>query len=134
MPEIWQYKKWQYIEYVAERFLIYGSCAHKVWTSDTKYHTKMLQKWRLSSKPDDYNQIWGLYPNHMLILEPFRKYKQTFILTLLLLNTTRPVLAKSVDPGQLASSEANGSGSDCLSLNMWISIKNPDQVIWLARN
>ena len=32
-------------------------------------------------------------------------------LTLLLLNTTCPVLANSVDPDQLASEEANGSGS-----------------------
>ena len=34
-----------------------------------------------------------------------------FSLTLLLLNTTSPVLANSVDPGQLASAEANWSGS-----------------------
>ena len=33
------------------------------------------------------------------------------ILTLLLLNTTCPVLANSVDPDQLASEEANWSGS-----------------------
>ena len=33
------------------------------------------------------------------------------ILTLLLLNTTYPVLANSVDPDQLASEEANCSGS-----------------------
>ena len=35
------------------------------------------------------------------------------VLTLLLLNTTCPVLANSVDPDQLAS-----SGLHCLSLNM----------------
>ena len=33
------------------------------------------------------------------------------LLTLLLLNTTFPVLANSVDPDQLASEEANWSGS-----------------------
>ena len=33
------------------------------------------------------------------------------VLTFLLLNTTCPVLANSVDPDQLASEEANGSGS-----------------------
>ena len=33
------------------------------------------------------------------------------ILTLLVLNTTCPVLANSVDPDQLASEEANWSGS-----------------------
>ena len=33
------------------------------------------------------------------------------LLTLLLLNTTCPVLANSVDPDQLASEEANWSGS-----------------------
>ena len=37
--------------------------------------------------------------------------KLLLILTLLLLNTTRPVLANSVDPDQLASEEANWSGS-----------------------
>ena len=41
-----------------------------------------------------------------------------------------PVLANSVDPDQLASD----LDLHCLSLNMWISIKNPDRVIWLARN
>ena len=80
-------------------------------------------------------------------------------LTLLLLNTMCPVLANSVDPDQLGSEEANWSGSapfvikymnfyqiqiswvlkkptdldlHRLSLNMWISIKIPDQVSdWL---
>ena len=33
------------------------------------------------------------------------------VLTLLLLNTTCPVLANSVDPDQLVSEKANGSGS-----------------------
>ena len=35
----------------------------------------------------------------------------TFLLTHLLQNTTCPVLANSVDPDQLASEEANWSGS-----------------------
>ena len=35
----------------------------------------------------------------------------SYELTLLLLNTTCPVLANSVDPDQLASEEANWSGS-----------------------
>ena len=39
-----------------------------------------------------------------------KKKKKTF-LTLLLLNTTCPVLANSVDPDQLASEDANWSGS-----------------------
>ena len=34
-----------------------------------------------------------------------------FLLTLLLLNKTCPVLANSLDPDQLASKEANWSGS-----------------------
>ena len=51
-------------------------------------------------------------------------------LTLLLLNTTCPVLANIVDPDQLASE----LDLHCLSLKIWISIKNPDQVIWLAGN
>ena len=37
-------------------------------------------------------------------------------LTLLLLNTTCPVLANSVDPDQLASSEANWSGSSLFAI------------------
>ena len=48
-------------------------------------------------------------------------------LTLLLLNTTCPVLANSEDPDQLASEEANWSVSALfvIKLNMWISNKNP---------
>ena len=45
---------------------------------------------------------------------------------LLLLNMSCPVLANSVDPDQLASEDLD---LHCLLLNMWISIKNPDQVI-----
>ena len=52
------------------------------------------------------------------------------VLTLLLLNRTCPVLANSVDPDQLATDQ----DLHCLSLNMWISTKNLDQVIWLAGN
>ena len=46
-------------------------------------------------------------------------------LTLLLLNTTCPVSANSVDPDQLASE----LDLHCLSLNMCIYIENLDQVI-----
>ena len=52
------------------------------------------------------------------------------VLTRFLLNTTCPVLANTVDPDKLAAD----LGLHCLSLNMWISIKNPDVVIWLAGN
>ena len=45
-----------------------------------------------------------------------------------LANTTCPELANSVNPDQLASDP----DLHCMSLN--ISIKNPDQVIWLAGN
>ena len=55
-------------------------------------------------------------------------------LILLLLNTSCPVLANSVDPDQLASEEATDLDLHCLPVNMWISIKNSDQVIWLAGN
>ena len=60
----------------------------------------------------------------------------SLLLALLLLNTAGPVLANSVDLDQLASEEAKQTDLDlhCLSLNMWISIKNPDEVIWLAGN
>ena len=56
------------------------------------------------------------------------------ILTLLLLNMTCLVLANSVDPDQLASEEANWSGSALFALSMWICINKLDQVIWLAEN
>ena len=56
-------------------------------------------------------------------------------LTLLLLNKICPALANSVDPDQLASEEANWSGS-ALFVSKYVNFyqKNPDQVIWLARN
>ena len=52
------------------------------------------------------------YESHQALSEYLgsNKYPQ-HVLTLLLLNTTCPVLANSVDPDQLASSEANWSGS-----------------------
>ena len=54
------------------------------------------------------------------------------LLTLLLLNTTYPVFANSVDPDQLASEEANWSGSALFVIKYVNIIKNPDQVIfWL---
>ena len=53
-------------------------------------------------------------------------------LTLLLLNTPCTVLANSVDPDQLASEEANWSGSALFVIKHVNFIKNPDQVIWLA--
>ena len=56
-------------------------------------------------------------PGALLNRIKFAKFCQD--LTLLLLNTTCPVLANSEDPDQLAS--------DCLSFNMRISIKNADQ-------
>ena len=44
-----------------------------------------------------------------------------------------PAFAKSEDPDQLASGEANWSGS-ALFVIMWTCINNLDQVIWLAEN
>ena len=55
-------------------------------------------------------------------------------LTLLLLNTSCPVLANSVGPDQLASEEANWFGSAQFVIKYGIPIKNPDQIIWLAGN
>ena len=40
-------------------------------------------------------------------------------------------LCKQLDPDQLASEEANWSGSALFAI-MWIYINNLDQVIWLA--
>ena len=45
-----------------------------------------------------------------------------------------PAFTNSVDPDQLASEEANWSGSALLPLSMWIYINNLDQVIWLDVN
>ena len=50
------------------------------------------------------------------------------VLTLVLL--IYPAFANSVDPDQLASEEANWSGSALFAIN----INNLDQVIWLAEN
>ena len=44
-------------------------------------------------------------------MEIFASFYLELLLTLLLLSTTCPVLANSVDPDQLASEEANWSGS-----------------------
>ena len=83
---------------------------------------------------------WGL-----ITAVSFNGFKQRDrfieILTLLLLNTTYPVLANSVDPGQLASEEANWSGS-ALFVIKYVNFykkkkkkkKKTDQVIWLAGN
>ena len=59
-------------------------------------------------------------------------YKVHVHLTLVLLNPDIPCF--SVDPDQLASEEANWSGSTLLSLSMWVYINNLVQVIWLAEN
>ena len=66
--------------------------------------------------------------NRLLVLQ--EKYK----LTLLLLNMTCPVLANSVDSDQLASEEANWSGSALFVIKYVNFYQKPDQVIWLAGN
>ena len=55
-------------------------------------------------------------------------------LTLLLLNTSCPVLANSVDPDQLASEEASWSESALFVIKYVNFYQKPDQVIWLAGN
>ena len=56
-----------------------------------------------------------------VMLSPIQWGKpETLILTLLLLNTTCPVLANSVQPDQLASEEANWSGS-ALFVNKYVN-------------
>ena len=74
---------------------------------------------------------------------PLELKNKTKLMSLLVLNYfslslaehTCPVLANSVDPDQLASEEANWSGSALFVIKyIWIIIKNPDQVIWLAGN
>ena len=64
--------------------------------------------------------------------------RQIRSLTLLLLNTSCPVLANSVDPCPVdhpcISKQCDDLDLHCLSWNTWISIKNQDQAIWLAGN
>ena len=55
-------------------------------------------------------------------------------LTLLLLNTTCPVLANIVDPDQLASEEAIWSWSALLVIKFVNFYKKSDQEIWLSGN
>ena len=52
-------------------------------------------------------------------------YMLSFVLTLLLLNTACPVLANSVDPDQLASEEANWSGSALFVIKYVNFYQNP---------
>ena len=57
------------------------------------------------------------------------KFHVKMFLTLLLLDTTCSVLANSVAPDLKKPTDLD---LHCFSLNIWISIKNQDQVIWLA--
>ena len=57
-----------------------------------------------------------------------------FYLTRLLLNTTCPVLANSAEQDQLASEEANWSGSALFVIKYMNFYQKPGQVIWLAGN
>ena len=50
-------------------------------------------------------------------------------LTLILLFTTTPTFANSVDPDQMASEEAIRSGSTLLSFSLWIWMKTSYDVI-----
>ena len=64
------------------------------------------------------------------------KWQLWLVATLVLLNRDIPAFANSVDPDQLASSEANWSGSALFVMKyycMWICI-NLDEVIQLAEN
>ena len=70
---------------------------------------------------------------HTLVFR--RRQSETYwrgsLLTLLLLNTTSPVLANSIDPDQLASKEANWSGSALFSIKCMNLYQQSDQVNWL---
>ena len=56
------------------------------------------------------------------------------LLTLVLLNPDISCFANSVDPDQLASEEANWSGSALFAIKYLIYMNNQDQIIWLAEN
>ena len=68
------------------------------------------------------------------MLQEVRNKLKIFNPSLAKLCTTCPVLANSVDPDQLASEEANWSGSALFVIKYVNFYQNPDQVIWLAGN
>ena len=55
------------------------------------------------------------------------------VVNFVMLNPDISCFANSVDPDQLASEEANWSGSALFAI-MLIYSNNPDQAIWLAEN
>ena len=59
---------------------------------------------------------------------------KTTLLTIVLLNPDIPCFANSTDPDQLASEEANWSGSVLFAIKYHIYNNNLDQVTWLAEN
>ena len=74
--------------------------------------------------------INGLYNLYSFCLDTTIK---GYILTLLLLTMTCPVLANSVDPDHLASKEeANWSGSALFVIKYVNFYQKLDQAIWLA--
>ena len=80
-----------------------------------------------------------MYDNNSFVIVLLKWGKCTILLgillTLLLLNTSCPILANSVDPDHLTSEEANWPGS-ALFVIKYVNFyqKNLDQVIWLAGN
>ena len=94
-----------------------------VWV-EWPLRTKQKSRW-LNDKKD----ICGLNEFHF---EVYMRINKEMVFTYHFSCWTRhalAVLANSVDPDQLACPDLHG-----LSLNMWLSIKNLDQVIWLAGN
>ena len=72
--------------------------------------------------------------NACLVNKPQSSNIDSMNLTLLLLNTTRSVLANSVDPDQLASEEANWSGYALFVIKYVNFCQTSDRVILLAGN
>ena len=54
--------------------------------------------------------------------------------TLVMMNLLYPAFANSVDPEQLASEDANWSGSALFAIKYLKYSNNLDQIIWLAEN
>ena len=73
-------------------------------------------------------------PNIRASMNYFQRIQPESLLTLLLLNTTCPVLANSVDPDQLASEEANWSGSALFVIKYMNFYQKPGSSNLIGRN
>ena len=133
--------------------LSYHTC-HKISTSCFYYLLTCLKCFSMSGKQCRpwSDRFCGIWSGSTLFERPVCPYTYFFLLkvaqagllfyyyctrqiflTLVLLNPDIPAFNR-VDPDQLASEEANWSGSTLFATQYWIYINNLDQGIWLADN